>query len=130
MATLQEIRDAVDAKLATLWTAIQAKEDAYFLANGRYWQGLRTHTVIPTEGTETLPSVGVVTPTDQPDPWPVALRTATLPMSLQIDVYNGPEGLGYQATVTVSVLGRYYRRAAQVGPETDRAYGWREITVL
>ena len=127
MATLQEIRDAVDAKLAGLWSAIQNKQDAYFLANGRYWQGLRTHTIVPTEGNETLPSVGTTVPADQPDPWPVAIRNQTLPMALQIDVYDSPQGKGYQATVLVKVLGQLYRRVAQVGPETDRASGWQAV---
>lgn len=127
MATLAEIRDAVDAKLAGLWAAIQNKQDAYFLAHGHYWQGLRTHATLPTEGTETLPSVGVSIPTDQPDPWPVGIRNSTLPMAIQIDTYFGPEGDGYQATVTVSVLGKVYARTAQVGPETDRQVGWHEV---
>ncbi len=127
MATLQEIKDAVDARLAALWTAIQTKQDAYFLAHGRYWQGLRTHTILPADGDEALPSVGVSVPSDQADPWPVAIRTATLPMSLVIDCYLSPEGPGYQATAYVTVGSQVYARTAQVGPETWRAQGWHEV---
>ena len=38
--TLIELRDKANAKLATLWTVIQAKEDAYFAKHGTYF-GLR-----------------------------------------------------------------------------------------
>ncbi len=127
MATPAQIRDAVDAKLATLWQAVQNKEDAYFQAHGRYWQGRRTHTVTPADGVETLPNIGTGTPTDQPDPWPLALRNSPLPMALQIDVYESPQGHGYAATVTVRIAGQDYQRTAQVGPETWREKPWHQV---
>lgn len=40
MATLQEIRDKANTKLATLWPVIVAKEEAYFTNHGQYF-GLR-----------------------------------------------------------------------------------------
>lgn len=126
MATLAQIRHAVDAKLAALWTTIQTRQDAYAAAHdGRYWQGLRTHTITPVDGVKALPDVGNATPTDQPVAWPAAILTTPLEMALQIDVYDGPAGQGYVATVQVDVLGQTYERAAQVGPEAWRAYGWR-----
>lgn len=126
--TLQQIKDQADAKLATLWTAVQNKEAAYFAANGRYWQGLKTHTVNPADGNETLPNVGTATPYYQSDPYPLAIRNTALPMALEIHQYQCPDGTkGYQAFVYVTVLGETYTRSAQVGPETWRAYGWRKI---
>lgn len=128
MATPAQIRDAVDARLATLWAAIQNKEDTYAANHaGRYWQGLRTHTVTPADGVTITPNIGTRTPSDQPDPWPLAIRNATLPMALQVDVYDGPEGVGYVATVTVAINGQDFQRSAQVGPETWRAKGWAPI---
>ena len=127
MATLAQVRNAVDAKLATLWATVQAREDAYAAAhNGRYWQGLRTHTLAPADGVTVLPDIGNATPTDQAQAWPAAILTTPLEMTLQIDVYDGPLGVGYVATVQVSYAGTLYERAAQVGPETWRQYGWRK----
>ena len=37
MATLIEIRDKANAKVAILWPIIQAKEDAYFAKHGTYF---------------------------------------------------------------------------------------------
>lgn len=129
MATLQQIRNAVDTRLAQLWPTIQAKEDAYAAAHGgKFWQGLRTASVIPSEGTTALPDIGQTCPTDQQgQPWPNAILTMPLEMALQIDVYDGPAGAGYQATVFVAVLGNVYARTQQVGPETWRTQGWTQL---
>jgi len=124
MATLTQIRNAIDARLKSLWPVVQARQDAYFAAHGHYWQGLRTHTLHPADGNETLPDVGDKTPSDQPTAWPGTLIASPIPMSLQIDVYDGPRGKGYVATVRVGYNGKVYERAAQVGPETDWAHGW------
>ncbi len=127
MATPAQIRQAVDDRLAALWSAIQTKEAAYAAAHGgRYWQGRRTHSVIPADGGAALPDIGVTTPTDQPDPWPAALRQVAMEMALQIETYDGPAGVGYAATVFVRINGVVWERAAQVGPETWRQHGWRQ----
>lgn len=129
MATPQAIRNTVDAKLATLWSAIQTKQDTYAANhNGRFWQGLRTASTHPADGVASLPDIGLRCPTDQlGDPWPAAIRNNPLEMAIQIDVYDGPLGTGYQATVWVSIVGRTWTRTAQVGPETWRASGWSEV---
>jgi hypothetical protein len=129
MATPAQIRAAVDSRLATLWAAIQAKEQAYFDAHGHYWQGLRTHSVVPADGETALPNVGTATPTDQADPWPAALRGVAMEMAIQIDVYDGPAGVGYQATVFVMIAGNTWTRTAQVGPEAWRVSGWAQAGI-
>jgi hypothetical protein len=129
MPTLTQIRTAVDDKLTTLWGAIEARQDAYAAAhNGRYWQALSTHNVTPADGVEVLPDIGTRCPSDQQgEPYPLAIRNSPLPMALKIDVYDGPYGTGFVATVFVSVNGKTYCRSAQVGPETERAHNWREM---
>jgi hypothetical protein len=130
MATLQAIRTAVDAKLTALWPTIQAKQDTYAANhNGRYWQGILTHTVTPSDGVESLPDIGTRCPTDQlGDPWPAGIRDVTLPMALVMDVYDGPLGVGYVATVYVRVLGNLYSRSQNVGPEAYRTVNWAQVT--
>lgn len=125
MATPAQIRQAVDDRLASLWTAIQNKEAQYAAAHGgRYWQGRVTHSVIPADGATATPDIGTASPTDQPDPWPLALRQVAMEMALRIDTYAGAQGNGYVATVFVVINGTVWRRAAQMGPETWRAHGW------
>jgi hypothetical protein len=122
--TLVEIKDKIDARLSALWSAIQAKEAAYYAAHGHYWQGLKTHTVYPADGNDTAPDVGTTAPTDQPDAWPAAITKTALPMALQVDVYDGPSGQGYVVHLHVTVNSKHYCRTAQVGPETSRVQGW------
>lgn len=130
MATAAEIRQAVDTKLANLWSAIQTRQDSYFSANGRFWQGIRTHSATPADGTESLPDVGTAQPHYQSGaPWPTGIRTTALPMSIEVHQYDGPAGRGYQATVYVTIGGRTWTRTAQSGPETWRAHGWTEQAV-
>lgn len=127
MATPAQIRNAVDDRLAQLWSTIQARQDSYHAAHGHYWQGLRTHTLAPADGNETAVDVGVRCPSDQlGEPWPTAIRNLSLPMSLQINCYAGPAGEGYEAVATVTIGASTWFRVAQVGPETHRTFGWRQ----
>jgi len=129
MPTLQAIKDAVDARLVTIWGLVQTKEAAYAAAHGgRYWQGLRSHAVNPADGALVLPTIGTTCPVGQPgDPWPAAARTTAIEMAVQVDCYRSPDGDGYQATVTVDVLGTTYSRTQQVGPETWRTEAWHVV---
>lgn len=132
MATPAQIRQAVDDKLALLWAAVQARQDTYAANHGgKFWQGLVTHTITPADGFEALPDIGLACPTDQAgEPYPLAIRQTVMPMSLRLDVYDGPFGRGYVATVRVLIGGVLYERSAQVGPEAWRAVGWRIVEAL
>lgn len=129
MATAAAIRQAVDDKLAALWTAIQNKE-ANYAANhgGKFWQGLRTMSFTPADGATALPDIGTTCPSDQQgQPWPSAILTTPMEMALQIDCYSGPSGDGYQATVWVTIAGNTWTRTAQVGPEAWRNSNWQQV---
>lgn len=127
MATAAQIRTQVDTALATAWAAIQTRQAAYLARRGRYWQGLATHTLLPADGLELPPDRLGTRPTDQPETWAeVGAMPAIMPMSLTIDVYDGPQGQGYCATVRVTIGLRVWTRAQQFGPEAWRAFGWRQ----
>jgi hypothetical protein len=129
MATLQAIRTAVDNRLTALWPAVVAKQDAYAANHGgRFWQGIRTHVINPSEGNTALPTIGTLCPSDQlGEPWPVAIRNLAIEMAVQCDCYDGPAGFGYAITVWVDVLGTTYARTQQVGAETWRTEGWHVV---
>lgn len=128
MATLEEIKTIVNDKLTAIWPTVKSKQDNYFGTTGGYWQGLISHGTIPTDGTSTTPNIGTKTPTDQPDPWPATWRNDSYPMAARFDVYDGPLGKGYVATVFVKVKTKIYSRARNVGPETWRTFGWKDVT--
>lgn len=127
-------RAAVDAQLAPLWATIQARQAAYLAAHGRYWQGLKLLITTPADGVDATPdnvaSHPPVSSGGVPENW-TSFLGASLPASLAatiwIDVYDGPNGKGYVATVEGTLGGNTWRRAVQIGPETRFAYPWVQV---
>lgn len=130
--TLAQIRTLVDDWLAPKWVTVQTRQAEFRTANGHYFQGLITHAgIVPADGTDLATNNTAVTPTDQPEPWSVLVTLpAVAPCALRLDVYHGPLGDGYAATVFVKVLTKYYARTVQVGPETGRVAAWHEVAVV
>lgn len=132
MATLIQLRNRVDAWIDARLPAVQAMQEAFRASHGRYWQGLKTHSKPPehttAEDVDADPDGLDEKPTDEQETWRTsfpALASIKFPASLTCDTYSGPGGHGYVLTVRVSHNGKTYSRAINVGPETDRSYGWR-----
>jgi hypothetical protein len=135
MATLQEVKDTVDAWLAARWPTIQNRQSIYASNHGgRYFQGLRTHSNFPIDAIETTADLLNSHPTDQAETWLDAIPTipSQWPCAFLMDVYNGPQGWGYVGSVYVYVsqLDRIYTRSQNVGPETHRTVGWHQYTTF
>lgn len=128
MATLAQIRTKVDNWLTARWPTLVNLQETYFTNHGRYFQGLITHTTEPADDIDSPPNRLLVKPTDQIEHWgDFTTLPATMPAALVIDVYNGPHGSGWQATVFVRVLDNVYMRTQQVGAETWRNSTWRQV---
>ncbi len=131
MATLAQIKSAVDTWLTPKWTAVQNLQATRLANTGTYFQGLITHLAIPADNASTAPDNLAAHPTDQADRWADFLTLpATIPCGLRLDVYDGPDGMGFTATVYVVVLGTLYARTVQVGPETWRTAPWAAVSVI
>lgn len=129
MATLAQIKTAVDNRLITLLGVVATKQTTYAGNHGgHYWQGQKTHSVNPADGNTVLPDIGTTCPVGQPgDPWPLAARNTASEMAAQIDVYKSAVTPfeGYAVTVWVDVLGTTYSRTQNVvGDEAYRTIGW------
>lgn len=134
LATLQEVKDIVDAWLAARWPTIQNRQAIYASNhNGRYFQGLRTHSNFPIDAIEVTADLLNAHPTDQPETWLDAFPTIPTewPCAFLMDVYNGPSGWGYVGGVYVYVsqLDRIYTRSQNVGPESWRTVGWHQYLI-
>jgi hypothetical protein len=115
VATLQQIKDAVDAKLTAIWPTVVAKQNTYFTNHGQYFQGLLIpRASVPADGNSVAVSASDLsqTPYYQTDSWGsfIAGLPTTLPMTLQCDQYCSVAGFGWQVTLTVMVLGNTYQR--------------------
>jgi hypothetical protein len=139
MPTLAEVRDAVDARLADLWTnQIVPRQNTYASNHGgRYWQGIITTNLAAMPDNLTTGSILEVVPdttrkpTDQAESWAAASINlgATIPMALEIHAYDGPSGKGYVGIVWAKWTGTWYRRSQAFGPETWRTVAWAAVVL-
>jgi hypothetical protein len=128
MPTLNEIRDAIDSRLAALWAHIVSRQNAYYATHGRYFQGVLTPNT-PADGQEIAP-VLTRKPHDQAETWSAAGYNlgATIPMSIALDTYETASGHGWVGRVRVTVNGRTWARARGAGPDAAHyTHGWREV---
>lgn len=135
MPTLNQMRNAADTFLANKWPTIVARQENFRANRGRYWQGLRTHTTVPahtnsTDGSKLGDRLNEG-PGDQFSTWlnvfPEWL-SELLPVTVWIDVYDGPEGHGWVGGIEATHNGNLWRRTQNVGPESWRTQGWHQVT--
>ncbi len=116
---------AIDKLIGDLSPQLAALQSTYRSTKGRYWQGARTHTIIPLEGLPSAPNLSLK-PTDQSESW--AAFGLTLPAlseaALSIETYSGPSGSGYVIHADVYSEGTLHRKSINVGPEPYRTRDW------
>ena len=122
MPTLNQARTRANDWLTARWPALVNRQEAFFLAHGRYWQGLITHLVPPNHTSDSYgDSIAdrlAIKPSDEAENWIdafPALEGVNFPAALQIDVYEAPEGHGWVATIWVRFNGTIYSRSQNVG---------------
>lgn len=134
MASLAQVRTRVDDWLAARWPTVQARQATYAANhNGRYWQGLKTHTGEPNHTTATFadatPDRMTSKPSDQAETWRDFLdeiNGVAIPAVFVMDCYQAPGGWGYVAHVYARHNGVLYHRAQGVGPE-NRNQAWHVV---
>src|SRR5215813_3450751 len=95
MPTPAEILDSCNQHLGSILTAIVEKQEEYFAVQGRYWQGLRTHEITPSDGISTLPTLDTH-PDYQSETWAdLNVLDGPMPYALACHQYHGAAGPGY-----------------------------------
>jgi hypothetical protein len=109
MATLQEVRDKANAKLATFWGALQTREDAYFAKHGKYFQ-LLVGSTLTQDGADT--TFSVVSPSDEAHLVDIDTSWSdTVPFQIEVHEWGGGyAGTGYKAIATIKHNDTLYRR--------------------
>jgi hypothetical protein len=119
---------------------IELIQENYFKNTGHYWQGLATHSEAAKPEYQTIDKTQPIDeksfpadalsikPTDQQDQpsWTELFPNVVdkLPADLRIDVYDGPDGMGYVIGLSYCVDGLCYVRSVNVGPESWRSTDW------
>jgi len=130
MATLEEIKAQCESFQANQLPLIQKIEAAYFISNGRYFQGIQTPSTIPDDGLE-IDADYSKKPTDQKETWADVFKDLdALPMKIPaltaIHVYEGPNGHGFIVSLAFHSKGKVYYRMWNQGPE-NRDTSWIEV---
>lgn len=121
--TLAQLRDKADARLATFWTALVNKEQAYFAKHGKYFQLLVTPEASVVDGVDS--SFTVRHPSDEVHVVDVDFAWADkIPFQIRVDEWVG-EDKGFTATATVELPdGRKFQRSRNSRNEDS---GWNQI---
>ena len=135
MPTLKQVRDKADNWLTLRWSMVRDRQIAYAANHdGKYWQGLRTHT-FELEYTDSVdagaPADNLAdSPSDVAESWLdryPELASVNIPAVFIMDVYDGPSGKGFVLTVGAKWNGNKYARSQNYGPETWRTVGWHQV---
>lgn len=127
-----QVVSAIDVFLQTQLPILITKQNAYLAANGKYWQGLITHS---TPVTHTLNLLGDKTadrlntaPTDQAERWLDFIPEWSgiiLPCRFIVHTYNGPPGKGWSLRIETNYGPERWRRVRHFGvvPFTEAIWG-------
>tara|TARA_R100000908_G_C3740442_1_gene137152 strand:- start:555 stop:965 length:411 start_codon:yes stop_codon:yes gene_type:complete len=131
MANVEQIQGQIDAGIASYMPVIQRLQDTFLEENGKYWQGLFTHSSAPSDESTAAPDSLSLTPTDEEVSWS-DIAGASIPSEMlsriKIDTYNSPSGQGFVIVAEKEINGKIYRRHYNSGPVSGRDVSWHEIS--
>lgn len=106
--TLIQLRTKANEKLGEFWTALQARQDAYFAKHGKYFQLLITDPVV--DGVDTTFQVRKAS--DEKHLVDVDFTfNSPVPFQISVDEWTSAKGNGYQARATIELPdGRRFSR--------------------
>lgn len=118
----------IDAAVASLIADINAAQATYLAANGVYWQGLVSHTVIPADGGSVAADNLTSSPTDQEDTWEDFLgedAPGSLPAAIYVHTYQKPSGVkGYRIQKLFIYEDEFYSSTVDSGNAPEEEVEW------
>jgi len=128
--SLSSTQDAIDTAVADLITAINAAQVTYLAANGKYWQGLLSHSVIPADGNSVAADQLTQQPSDQSEDWNDFLgedAPGTLPAAIYVHTYKKPTGVqGYRIQKLFIYDDEFYSSTVDSGGAPEEEVEWSE----
>jgi hypothetical protein len=116
--TLAQLKTKANAKLATFWTALQNRQDAYFAKHGKYFQ-LLAGSDLTIDGADT--TFSGVSPSDEVHTVDIDYAWSdTVPFKIEVHEWVGADK-GYTAIVTAENNGSLYQRSRN---SLDVDSGW------
>lgn len=131
----KELAAIVDPAFDTAAAEIKKQQDVVSQSrSGKYKQYLSTATVIPADGVTVLPDNADAKPTNEANAYPDTVKLVPQPVAITVNVYDGPQGKGYEVVGQVKSGKDLFYKVLNVGPETyrddDGRRGWVITDVL
>src|SRR3990167_8218118 len=96
------VQNRIDTALSSAMVSLANLQTAYRVMHGRFWQGIRNPLVQPMGGIDGTPD-RALKPTDQAESWTdFGMILGNLPASIEVDVYDGPQGRGYEIAASLT----------------------------
>lgn len=91
----------------------------------KYWQGIRIPATLPSDGNKLAPDK-TLKPSDQSETWEDEAITlpASMECSVAVDIYDGPNGLGYVVRGEIEIANKKWIKIINIGNETYRNQDW------
>ena len=121
--TLDQAKTNSTTEFDTRATTLQARQDAYAVTNGIYFQGLSTTNPYPTDGTEPVPDFSLQ-PTDQVSIWTPADFPATTPSTFWIDTYGTD---GYICLLSFVFGTALWQKCIGYGSAVSLSHDWQDF---
>lgn len=123
------LKTQVDGELDKLLVHFDTRQEAYFVLNDRYFQGIKTPATKPADGA-TKVTDSALKPTDQDESWADAgfVLPNELPMSMAVHTYDGPQGKGYAIVLEVIEQNTTFSRIVATGLDGPRrTHNWQRV---
>lgn len=120
----------VEGKIDQNWWWMLDKQLQYFELTGRFCQMQWSHeTILPAGEKGEYPDGWYKHPTDQDWSWDdlSAIRYEPLPFAIKVDVYDGPNGVGFVACYRMSIDGAPWERCKNYGAESSKGHPWQPV---
>lgn len=120
-----ELDGVYNSFITNIYPDITAKQSAYYNNNGKYFQGVYTHSTVPTVGMPSSADRLGSKPTDQFDNWlDFGLLSLNTDYMITINTAAGPTGQGYTIKLTTKASdGNTYTYLVGVGAHSETR-GW------
>lgn len=135
MPTLTQVQTESNTLITTVQNLMTARQSNFLANRLTYWQGLPTHSAIPSHTTSTwnrlAPDRLNTHPTDQFDDWIAVIPDMVVtPMACAfiVNVYEGPSGKGYELVALFHYNGAPWERHINVGPDLSRNIPWTNMS--
>lgn len=128
--TAKDIQDKADAIVGPLISDLQTFQDNWVKTHKGYWQGIKTPTTIPQDGTDTVPDLNVKpVQDDEATAWKDIGVTipSTLPCSIEVHTHDGPLGKGWSAIIRIMFEAQTFLKVQGFGKESLATTPWVEV---